>query len=184
MAAQAPACLVVVTVRAQAGECYGGAGVAGGFVPDGKESAAMGEKEAPHLLPVSDEEYEQLAAFRYALRRFLSFSEGAAREAGVTPQQYVALVTVRGFPGRRQVTISELAERLKIRHHSAVGLVNRLVSQGLLVRTPSTGDRRQVFATLTPRGAELLDRLAAAHRDQLRRIGPELTAALERLAHS
>jgi DNA-binding MarR family transcriptional regulator len=144
---------------------------------------SLGAPRLP-LPPVRDEEYEQLAAFRYALRRFLSFSEQAARQAGVTPQQYLALLAVRGFPGRRQVTISELAERLKIRHHSAVGLVNRLVSQGLMVRTPNTDDRRQVFAALTPRGAELLDRLAAAHRDQLRRIEPELTAALERLAHS
>ncbi len=122
-----------------------------------------------------------LAAFRYALRRFLSFSEEEARTAGITPQQYQALLMVRGSPGRDQLTISELAERLKIQHHSAVGLVNRLVAQGLMVRRPGTHDRRKVYAALTSRGANLLEQLAAMHIDQLRRLWPDLQPALERL---
>jgi DNA-binding MarR family transcriptional regulator len=130
---------------------------------------------------VSDEEYQVLAAFRYALRRFLSFSEQAARAAGVTPQQYQALLAVRGYPGRDRVTVSELAERLKLRHHSTVGLIDRLVALGLMVRLPGVSDRRQVYVALTGPGTELLDRLAAVHRDQLRLIGPELNAQLAKL---
>jgi DNA-binding MarR family transcriptional regulator len=130
---------------------------------------------------VSDEEYQVLASFRYALRRFLSFSEEAARAAGVTPQQYQALLAIRGYPGRDRATISELAERLKLRHHSAVGLVDRLVSQGLMVRLPGVSDRRHVYVALTTAGADLLDRLAAVHRDQLRRLSTEMRAQLARL---
>jgi DNA-binding MarR family transcriptional regulator len=135
----------------------------------------------PPPAPMSEAEYGALAAFRYSLRQFLRFSEEAARRAGVTPQQYLALIAVRGFPGRDRVTVSELAERLQIRHHSAVGLIDRMVSQGLMVRQPDDGDRRQVFVSLTQRGADLLEPLAAAHRDQLQRIGADLRVILERL---
>jgi DNA-binding MarR family transcriptional regulator len=130
---------------------------------------------------MSGEDYQALAAFRYALRKFLRFSEEAARRAGITPQQYVAMIAVRGFPERDRLTVSELAERLQLRHHSAVGLIDRMVAQGLMVRQPGGDDRRQVFVTLTPRGAELLEPLAAAHRDQLQRIGGDLRLVLERL---
>src|SRR5688572_26743677 len=119
--------------------------------------------------PVSDAEYETLAAFRYALRRFLRFSEEAAQEAGLTPQQHQALLAIKGFPGRDRVTISELAERLQIRHHSAVGLVSRLVAQGLVTREQDSADRRQVYVALTESGTEMLERLTAAHREELRR---------------
>jgi DNA-binding MarR family transcriptional regulator len=136
---------------------------------------------APGSRPVSNEEYRTLAAFRYALRQFLHFSEEAARRAGVTPQKYLALLAVRGFGGAGRPTVSELAECLQIRHHSAVGLIDRLVSQGLLVRQPGADDRRQVFISLTPRGAELLEPLAATHRDQLQRIGSDLGEILARL---
>lgn len=130
---------------------------------------------------MNDEDYQTLGAFRYALRQFLRFSEEAARHSGVTPQQYLAMLAVRGFPGRDRITVSEFAERLQIRHHSAVGLIDRMVSQGLMVRQPGGDDRRQVFVALTPRGAELLEPLAAAHRDQLQRIGGDLRQVLERL---
>jgi len=130
---------------------------------------------------MSADDYQALAAFRYALRQFLRFSEEAARKAGVTPQQYLAMIAVRGFPGRDRLTVSELAERLQIRHHSAVGLIDRMVAQGLMVRQPGGADRRQVFVSLTQRGEELLEPLAAAHRDQLQRIGGDLRQILERL---
>jgi DNA-binding MarR family transcriptional regulator len=142
---------------------------AGGRADDG---------EAPRM---SDEDYEALAAFRYSLRQFLRFSEEVARRAGVTPQQYLAMIAVRGFPGRDRLTVSEFAERLQIRHHSAVGLIDRMVAQGLMVRQPGPGDRRRVFVTLTPHGAEVLEPLAAAHRDQLHRIGGDLRQILDRL---
>lgn len=131
--------------------------------------------------PISSAEYEMLANFRYALRQFLRFSETAARRAGITPQQHQALLAIAGFHGREQVTMGELAERLQIRHHSAVGLVNRLVAQGLVVRQQDTEDRRQVFVSLTPAGSEILAQLSAAHREELRRIGPQLHLILEQL---
>lgn len=134
-----------------------------------------------NTMPVSDSEYQALASFRYALRQFLRFSEEAAQAVGLTPQQHQALLAIKGFPGRDRVTVRELAERLQIRHHSAVGLVDRLAAQGLVERQPDTTDRRQVYVALTPRGLELLARLSAAHRHELRRIGPHLHRLLEQL---
>ncbi len=130
--------------------------------------------------PISKEEYETLAAFRYALRQFLRFSEEAANHIGVPPHQYQALLAIKGFPERDYVTIGELAERLQIRHHSAVELVDRLVDQGLVTRERGQ-DRRSVYVRLTPQGGGVLQQLAATHREELRRIGPELRALLERL---
>jgi DNA-binding MarR family transcriptional regulator len=127
-------------------------------------------------------EYETLATFRYALRRFLRFSEIEVEAVGLTPQQYQALLAIKGFPGRDVVAIGELAERLQIRHHSAVGLVDRLALQGLVVREQAPDDKRQVLVSLTPHGAGLLEKLAVMHREELRRIGPELNEVLERLA--
>ncbi len=127
-------------------------------------------------------DYESLAAFRYALRRFVRFSEEAAEALGLTPQQHQALLAIKGFPERERVTVGELAERLQIRHHSAVGLVDRLAAQGLVVRSPDDADRRQVYVALTPRGHDVLERLAAAHRAELKRLAPELRQALDELA--
>jgi DNA-binding MarR family transcriptional regulator len=132
--------------------------------------------------PVSKTEYEMLAAFRYALRQFLRFSERAARKIGLTPQQHQALLSIKGFPGRDYIAIGELAERLQIRSHSTVGLVNRLESQGLVGREPATVDRRQVYISLTPYGAEVLEQLSVAHREELRRIKSQLGLLLEALA--
>jgi DNA-binding MarR family transcriptional regulator len=133
--------------------------------------------------PLTKSQYEMLAGFRYALRQFLHFSERAAHAAGVTPQQHQALLAIKGFPGRDCVTVGELAERLQLRHHSAVGLVDRLAAEKLVTRAPSTGDRRQVFVQLTPRGQKVLETLSTAHSRQLRRLGPRLTHLLKRLAH-
>lgn len=136
----------------------------------------------PRSPKITGAQYETLAAFRYALRKFLGFSESAARAAGVTPQQHQALLAIKGFPGRDQVTVGELAERLQLRHHSAVGLLDRLVQEQLVSRTPSPADRRQVLIQLTRRGEETLEKLSALHRKQLKRIGPELSRLLEELA--
>jgi DNA-binding MarR family transcriptional regulator len=130
---------------------------------------------------VSDREYEMLASFRHTLRRFLSFSEDAAREVGLTPQQHQALLAIKGFHGRGELTIGELAEALQIKHHSAVGLVDRLVEQGLAGRAPGAADRRQVLVTLTTHGLDILSELTSAHRHELKRVGPELRALLTRL---
>jgi DNA-binding MarR family transcriptional regulator len=126
-------------------------------------------------------QYETLAAFRYALRRFLRFSEEAARAAGITAQQYQALLALKGFPARDRVTVGQLAERLQLRHHSAVGLVDRLVAEKLVARAPSAEDRRQVLVQFTRRGEGILKRLASVHREQLRQIGPEINRLLGRL---
>ena len=126
-------------------------------------------------------EYESLASFRYVLRQFLRFSEEAAITVGITPQQHQALLAIKGFPDRDMILIGELAERLQVRHHSVVGLVDRLVSLGLVTREQGTGDRRQVFVALTKEGSALLEQLSTAHRGELRRLGPQLIQQLEQL---
>ena len=126
-------------------------------------------------------EYETLAALRYALRQFLRFSENAARSAGVPPQQHQALLAIKGFPGRDRVTLGELAERLQIRHHSAVGLADRLVARGLVTREADTKDRRQVYLALTAQGENALEKLSVPHKEQLRRLGPHIESLLKRL---
>lgn len=123
-------------------------------------------------------DFEKLAAFRYALRRFARFSEEAVRPLGLEPQQHQALLAVEGFPGRERATVGDLAEQLQIRPHSAVGLVDRLEKLGFLLREPSPGDRRRVHLRLTPKGREALERLSAVHREELRRIGPHLRSLL------
>lgn len=130
---------------------------------------------------ITKQEYESLAAFRYALRTFLRFSETAAEQVGLSPQQHQALLAIMGFPGRDYVSIGELAERLQVRHHSAVGLVDRLEAQGLTERRPPENDRRQVFVALTPRGIDLLEQLAVSHRAELRRLKPHLNGLLAEL---
>lgn len=123
-------------------------------------------------------DYEALAEFRYALRCFLEFSEKAAREVGLTPQQHQALLAIRGFPGRAPVSIGDLADRLRIRHHSAVELVDRLSAAGLIARVVNPADQRRVFVVLTDRAEALLAALSAAHLDELDRIGPSLAGIL------
>ena len=130
---------------------------------------------------ISKSQYEMLAAFRYALRQFLHFSEEAAQAAGITPQQHQALLAIKGFPGRDCVTVGELAERLQLRHHSAVGLVDRLAAEKLVTRAPSAQDGRQVIVQLTRRGENVLERLSSAHSEQLKRMGPELSLWLKQL---
>jgi len=127
-------------------------------------------------------DYERLAAFRYTLRRFLSFSEAAAREIGLASQQYQALLAVKGFPGREAITVNELAQRLLIRHNSAVGLVNRLEAEGLVRRQSAVEDRRKVDILLTPKGSLAFEQLAATHHAELARIGPELRDFLKYLS--
>lgn len=129
-------------------------------------------------LPAASPDYAALAAFRYALRRFLSFSAAAAREAGISASQHQALLAIKGFPGKEVISVGELAERLDLRHHSAVGMVDRLVRRRLVRRDRDSADRRRVRVSLTHRGEALLQGLSAAHRDELRRLGPELRRLL------
>src|SRR5581483_5521828 len=121
---------------------------------------------------ISQSDYEALASFRYSLRQFLRFSEEAARALGLTPHQHQALLAIKGFPNRQQLTIGELAERLQIRHHSAVELVNRLAEERLVIRQNSKDDHRKVYVALTERGLNVLEKLSTAHKQELRQIGP------------
>lgn len=132
--------------------------------------------------PASKSDYEILAEFRYALRRFLRFSESAARKAGLTPQQHQALLAIKGFPGRERVTVGELAERLQVRHHSAVGLVDRLEAAKLIHRSPGTDDRRKVYISMTARGDAVIEKLSALHHEELLRLTPQLQSLIARIA--
>ena len=119
-------------------------------------------------------DYARLAAFRQGLREFLRFSEGAAEHAGLLTQHYQAMLILRACPEGLTVSINDLARQLLIKHNSAVGLVDRLVREGLVRRTVSATDRRKVELQLSARGRQVLARLAAMHRRELERIGPEL----------
>jgi DNA-binding MarR family transcriptional regulator len=128
-----------------------------------------------------DADYRHLAEFRYFLRQFLSFSEEAARAAALSPQQHQALLAIRGFGGK--LTVGELAERLAIKPHSAVGMADRLVESGLVVRQPGSRDRRQVMLSLTRAGQRKLEKLSKAHREELKRLAPLLKALLGELGY-
>ncbi|HUC18135.1 MAG TPA: MarR family transcriptional regulator [Acetobacteraceae bacterium] len=123
-------------------------------------------------------DYRTLAGFRHLLRRFLGFSEAAARESGLTPQQHQALLGIKGFPGGEEVTIHDLAAQLCIRHHSAVELVDRLEGSGLVVRRHDPSDRRRVLLALTEAAEARLADLSATHLEELRRLRPALLEIL------
>jgi len=123
-------------------------------------------------------EYRALAEFRYQIRRFLQFSAEAARAHGLEPQQHQLLLAIKGLPDSARPTIGELAERLQIRHHSAVELVNRLAGHGAVRREQASGDHREVLIRLTRGGEALLRRLSLAHHDELETSGPLLAKAL------
>lgn len=131
-------------------------------------------KRAERRYKLTTPDYAQLAAFRRAMRGFLRFSEEAAAGVGLTSQHYQAMLVLRGCPDDRRVAISDLAQQLLIKHNSAVELVDRLVHEGLVVREPSSTDRRKVELRLTSRGRRVLAKLAASHRSELQRIGPDL----------
>src|SRR5690348_15427403 len=126
--------------------------------------------------------YRSLAEFRYQLRRFLHFSEHAARAAGLEPQQHQLLLALKGLPEGRRATVGELAERLQIAPHSADELIERAKRRGLVVRYRDAIDRRRVRIELTARGEAILYELSRHHRDELRTLAPELIAALSGLA--
>jgi DNA-binding MarR family transcriptional regulator len=121
-------------------------------------------------------DYRALADIRREMREFLEFSAGAAREAGLTPAQHQALLAIKGMPG--PVTVGGLAGWLGVRHHSAVGLVDRLAALKLVARKPDPTDRRRVRLALTPRADTKLATLSQIHRAELRRFSKALLAAL------
>ncbi len=144
----------------------------------------MAKDDRRREVQLDSHEYALLAAFRYALRGFMHFSESAAKGVGLTAQQYQALLAVRGSPEDRAVTINDLAQQLLIRHNTAVGLVDRIDRQGLVTRRPSPVDGRQVHLHLTAKGERMLERLASVHREELRRIGPQLKLLLQQITRA
>jgi DNA-binding MarR family transcriptional regulator len=131
-------------------------------------------KKAERRFSLRTSDYAQLAAFRQGLREFLRFSEDAAGQVGLATQHYQAMLIVRASPEGTRITINDLAGHLLIKHNSAVGLVDRLAKEGLVRRASSARDRRKVELELTARGRQVLAKLAATHRRELERIGPEL----------
>jgi len=129
-------------------------------------------------------EYRALAEFRLRIGRFLRFSEQAARAAGIAPRQHQLLLAVKGTAQGEAPTVGALAGRLGIRHHSTVGLVDRLAARRLVRRRRDGRDRRQVHVELTPQGEELLRRLSLHHRAELRTEGPALVRALRAIIGS
>jgi DNA-binding MarR family transcriptional regulator len=131
---------------------------------------------------LADADYRALADFRLQIRRFLHFSEEAARSEGLELQQHQFLLTVRALMGSHGgshgPTVGEIAEHLLIRHHSAVGLADRLVEHGLVERVRGEGDRRQVRIRLTAHGKKTIARLSGIHREELLSSGPLLVESL------
>ncbi|HET9929821.1 MAG TPA: MarR family winged helix-turn-helix transcriptional regulator [Polyangiaceae bacterium] len=130
------------------------------------------------MTKVSASDYRALAAFRYEIRKFLAFSEVAARAAQIEPQQHQLLLAVQGLPPDQRPTIRAISERLCVRHHTTVALVDKLEFHGLLQRERSQQDRREVLLRLTPQGSAKLLALSILHKDQLRAVGAHMLTAL------
>lgn len=129
--------------------------------------------------PLTDDEYRSLARFRHALREFLAFSEDAARAQGLTPAQHQLLLMVRGVEAAGgRPSLSDVAEHLHIRLHSAGELVGRAADQGLVERVPDPGDGRRTLVVTTPAGREQLEQLSVLHRRELRRFRTEMNQLL------
>lgn len=137
----------------------------------------------PHLPDLDEAQYRALAELRYRIRCFLTFSEAAARAAAVEPQQHQLLLVLKALPSDARPTIALVAERLQIRHNSAVDLVKRTIRRGLVERRTGAEDRREASLHLTPAGRGVLRRLSLAHRSELRVAAPELLDALRAVTH-
>jgi DNA-binding MarR family transcriptional regulator len=138
------------------------------------EIGPMVEKTSGARRQPSQADYETLSEFRYRIRCFLEFSQEAARAVGLTPRQHQALLAIKGFKGGGPASVGDLAERLRIRHHSAAELVDRLAEAGLVERGPGAGDQRRVLLHLTAQAEARLAELSAAHLEELSKIGPIL----------
>lgn len=125
--------------------------------------------------------YQALAEFRYQIRKFLHFSEQAVKQGGLERGQYQLMLAIKGMPAGVRPRVRELANRMQIRHHSTVELINRLEARGYVRRARAQNDRREVLLTLTPKGERILAELALHHHEELRTAAPTLVAALRRL---
>jgi DNA-binding MarR family transcriptional regulator len=130
---------------------------------------------------ISDTEYSALAELRYRIRHFIQKGDAAAQRASLEPQQYLMLLAIRGLPKGAVATIRTLAERMALKHHSAVELIDRLESHGLVRRSRSPGDKREVRVSLLPRGSKLLERVARERLSELKSSGMALADAITAL---
>jgi DNA-binding MarR family transcriptional regulator len=130
-------------------------------------------------MDVSIAAYRRLAEFRHQIRQFLHVSEQAVRINGIEPQQHQLMLAIKGLPEGARPTVTTLALRLCLKHHSAVELVNRLVERGVAVRHQSLEDRREVLVELTPLGEEILEKLKDLHFRELHTKSPELCQTLQ-----
>ncbi|MEX0802469.1 MAG: MarR family transcriptional regulator [Candidatus Binatia bacterium] len=125
--------------------------------------------------------FKAMSELRYQIRKFIRFSENAARQAGIEPQQHQLLLALRGLPDKARPTIGVLAERMQLQHHSTVELIDRLVDRGFLCRLRDTDDRRQVLVKLTHAGEKFLQKLSLHHLEELQFAGPTFVKVLNSL---
>jgi DNA-binding MarR family transcriptional regulator len=130
---------------------------------------------------IGTDEYRALAELRYRIRHFLREGDAVARQAGLEPQQYLLLLAIRGLPETETATVRTLADRLALKHHSTVELIDRLESHGYVRRTRGRDDRRNVLVSLLPRGEKVLEEVARHRINELRSYGHALARAINRL---
>ena len=131
--------------------------------------------------PITAAEYQALAELRYLIRKFVREGDAVATEAGLEPQQYLLLLMIRGIPAGQEATVSILAERLALKHHSVVELIDRLESHGYVRRNRGREDRRSVLVSLLPRGERMLEQVAQHRISELRSTGVSLVSAISAL---
>jgi DNA-binding MarR family transcriptional regulator len=130
---------------------------------------------------VTSAEYQALAELRYLIRKFVGEGDAVARAAGLEPQQYLLLLAIRGLTEGEDATIQVLADRLALKHHSMVELIDRLEVHGYARRSRSRDDRRRVLVSLLPRGEKLLEQVARHRISELRSSGAALVKAISAL---
>src|SRR5467141_4788364 len=130
---------------------------------------------------ITTDEYRALAELRYRIRHFLHEGDAVAQAAGLEPQQYLLLLTIRGLPAGEEATIRTLAERLALKHHSVVELIDRLEMHGYVRRKRGRDDRRRDVVALLPRGEKLLEQVARDRIGELRASGAALVNAISAL---
>jgi DNA-binding MarR family transcriptional regulator len=133
---------------------------------------------------ITDGEYHALSQLRYLIRRFLQEGDATARLAGLEPQQYLLLLAIRGLEPGQEASIRTLADRLALRHHSTVELIDRMEAHGFVKRTRGREDRRQVLVSLQPRGEKLLEKVVAQRLVELRSHGRALVESVGKLLES